>query len=240
MTRALGRMARASMRPVGVVLAVLLSACESTSGSQIPVTPSTPVAPAPPAPRTHTLSGVITAEGHPAVGTRVTVLETQPEPSATADNDGRYNIPGLQTSSIWGRTLVRFSKEGYFTEFKRPLITQDTRLDVALDPLVFISVGDAVRGSVTGDAVCAGQDYEPDPCQRFAVVAPMSGTLEVTLASEANPVLWALDIVNPEGHAVAQFNGSPKRMSIPAAGGGTYQIRVLGMSIDFELMTSLK
>lgn len=227
------RRANAAMGLLVVGVAVLCAGCDSPPGSQLPVTPS--------APRTHTLSGVVIAEGRPAVGARVTVLETQSEPSATTDDNGRYSISRLETSWFWGRTLVRFSKPGYFTDFQRPNITQDTRLDVALDRLVFIPLGLDVRGRVnTRDALCAGQDYEPEPCQRFALITPIAGTLEVSLTSSANPGLWALDVVKPDGHAVAEFNGSPKRVSLPASVGGAYEIRVVGVSIDFELTTSLR
>jgi Carboxypeptidase regulatory-like domain len=253
MTGAVGRMRRTTSLPTAaprltlttsfvVGVALLLAACGSTPSSRVPTTPSAST-PALPAVRTHTLSGLVTVDGRPAVGARVTVLETQPEPSATTDDSGRYSISVLATSSIWGRTLVRFSKPGYFTDFQRSMISQDTRLDVALDPLTFIAVGDVARGTVkAGDAICAGPDYEPDPCQRFALIPPVAGSLEIILTSRDSPGLWALDVVNPDGRAVAEFLGSPKRLSISARAGGIYEIRVVGSraGVDFELMTSLR
>jgi hypothetical protein len=169
------------------------------------------------------------------------VLELNPEPSATTDGNGYYSIPGLETSSFWDRTLVRFSQPGYFTDFKRPNIRQDMQLDVELDPLVFIALGDLVRGTVSvGNATCAGKDYEEDTCQRFAVIPPVAGTVEVTLTSRD---YVALDVVSPEGEAFAEFSGSTKRLSIPARAGGTYEIRVVterGAATEFELLATLR
>jgi len=258
MTRTLRRMMRIgfltatvaplvrSMNPKCVVIcaALVLAACES-SVLRLPTAPSTSsgsaLPPAPPASRTHTLSGVVTAGGRPAAGVRVAVLELEPEPTTTTDEQGHYSISGLETSSIWGRTLVRFSQPGYFTEFKRPNIAADMQLDIALEPLVFITLGDMVRGTVTrGDAICAGKDYEEDACQRFAVVAQVSGTLAVTLTSREGA---ALDVVNPDGLAFAEFSGSVKRLSIPATAGATYEIRVVTdrfARAEFELMASLR
>jgi hypothetical protein len=107
-------------------------------------------------------------------------------------------------------------------------------------PLVIIELGKVTRGTgPDGTERCAGKDYEEDGCERFAVIAPAAGTLEVTLTSAAH----SLDIVNPEGEAFAEFSGSPKRLSIPARAGGTYEIRVLtdtGAAAEFELIASLR
>jgi len=223
-----------------VCVALLLGSCESSP--RLPTAPNPPSAPAPPpAGRTHTLSGVVTGQGRPVVGARVAILEIQPERSATTDGNGSYSISGVETSSFWDRTLVRFSQPGYFTDFKRPNIRQDTQLDVVLHPLVFIALGDLVRGTVkAGDAICAGKDYTEDACQRFAVISPVAGTVEVTLTSRD---YVALDIVTPEGEAFAEFSGSTKRLSIPARAEGTYEIRVVtdgGATTEFELMASLR
>lgn len=151
--------------------------------------------------------------------------------------------PEVPTSAIWGRTLVRFSHPAHFTDFKRPAISQDTRLDAALDPLVLISPGEVVRGVVltTGGWQCAGKEYEPAACARFAVVAPATGILEVTLSASDNAPLWWLDVVNPDGEAFAEFHGSPKRIRVAAIADGVYEIRVVADgAVQFELTTSLR
>ena len=97
-----------------------------------------------------------------------------------------------------------------------------------------------MRGTVkAGNAMCAGKEYEEDACQRFAVIPPLSGTLEVTLTA---PFGSALDIVNPRGEAFAEFSGVMP-MRLPASAGGTYEIRVVTdrfARVDFELKASLK
>jgi len=230
-------------RPTCVLVCagLLAGGCHSSPGLNFPTAPAPSPTAEPPANRTHTLSGVVTAGGRPAPGARVTVLEMATEPSATTDGDGYYGIPGLPTSSFWNRTLVRFSQRGYFTEFKRPNIRQDTRLDVMLDPLVVVAAGEIVRGTVkAGDGICAGKDYEEDACLRFALVSPIAGTLEVTLTSHE---LVALDVVTSEGEAFAEFKGSSKRVSLPTRAGGTYEIRVVtfgGHPEEFQLTTSVR
>ena len=237
MSRAMGSMIRRAT--VLIVYAMMLANCGSDSGARFPpTTPSPPPTTGPAANGPYTLSGAVTAAGRPLVGARVAVLELETALSATTDDKGLYTIPGLPASSFWGRTLVRFSQPGYFTEFKRPNILAHTRLDVALDPLAFIAIGDPVRGTVrAGDAMCAGKDYEEGACQRFAVIAPVAGTLQVILSSPS----VSLDVVNPEGEAFAAFNGSPKRVNIPAQAGGTYEVRVLSDILgaaDFELLVT--
>jgi hypothetical protein len=174
------------------------------------------------------------------VGARVSVLELSPEPSTTTNGEGRYEVSGVPAVSRWGRTLVRFSHSGHFTEFKR-LIDGGTRLDAVLDPLVFVGLGKEIRDTVhRSSGTCAGQDYEEDGCLRFAVVASSSGTLDVTLSSSAD---LALDVVTPDGHAVAQFDGQPKRVSVPAIAGGTYELRVVtnfGASAEFGLVAVVR
>jgi hypothetical protein len=94
---------------------------------------------------------------------------------------------------------------------------------------------------IAGDAICAGKDYDEDSCQRFAVRASATGTLEVTLRSSDNST--ALDVVNPEGEAFAEFLGPVKRVSLPARAGAIYEIRLVIFErapADFELMTSLR
>ena len=105
---AMGRIAGTGS--VMVCVALLLGSCESSP--RLPTAPDPPSAPAPPAGRTHTLSGVVTTGGAPVVGARVAVLEIQPERSATTDGNGSYSISGVETSSFWDRTLVRFSQPG--------------------------------------------------------------------------------------------------------------------------------
>jgi hypothetical protein len=171
-------------------------------------------------------------------------METLPEPSATTDDNGSYRITGLSTSNFFGRTLVRFTQPGYFTEFKRPNITRDTQVDISLDPLVFVRLGDVVRGTVTAnDAVCAGKEYTESVCRRFAVAPAVDGTLEVTLTAGGAPGDAALDVVNAAGDAFAQFLGQMKQVSIRARAGEIWEMRVVidrVAPLDFELTTSMR
>ena len=232
------------MRPsIATVIcaALFLTGCGS-SGTRLPAAPGSDPVTGPPVVG-HTLSGKVNTAGRPAVGARVTVLEVLPEASTTTDDGGNYRIPGLATSHFWNRTLVRFSQPGYFTEFKRPYIARDTQIDITLDPLAFVTVGDMVRGTVTtNDGVCAGRDYSEGACQRFAVIPPATGTLDVTLTTTGAPSDAALDVVNAAGDAFAQFLGEPKRLSIPIRAVETWEIRVVidKLPVDFELTTSMR
>jgi hypothetical protein len=234
----------AAMKPstAFVISSVILVGCDS-SGTRLPAGPGSDPVTGPPVVG-HTLYGKVTAAGRPAAGARVTVLETLPEPSATTDDNGNYRIAGLPTSHFFNRTLVRFTQPGYFTEFKRPDIARDTQVDIALDPLVFVTLGDVVRGTVTAnDAVCAGKDYSEGLCKRFAVAPSVTGTLEVTLTASGAPGDAALDVVNAAGDAFAEFSGQPKRVSIRARAGETWEIRVvldMVVPLDFELTTSMR
>lgn len=229
------------MRPsIATVIgaALFLTGCDS-SGTRLPAAPgSGPVTDG------YALSGQVTTSGRPAIGARVTVLEELPEPWTTTDDGGNYRIPGLPASHIWGRTLVRFSQPGFFTEFKRTRMITDTRVDVVLDPLVVVAVGDVVRGSVSAsDPKCAGQDYEDGACQRFAVIPPATGMLGVTLTTTGAPTDAALDVVNAAGDAIAEFFGQPKRISLAARAGETWEIRVVidrVAPVDFELRTVMR
>jgi hypothetical protein len=223
-----------------ICASLLVAACGASPQQQLPL------APGPPSPQagTYTLSGMVSAAGRAAAGARVVVLEMQPEPSATADQNGHYRISGLNASSTWGRTLIRYSHMGYFTEHKRPDIASDLTLDIDLDLLSYIPLGEVMSGTVeSGDPLCAGKEYEEDSCQRFAVITPAAGTLDVTLSSRLRSELLALEVVDPDGQAFAEFSGTPKRVSVPARAGATYEVRVVttsGVRVEFELETLLR
>jgi hypothetical protein len=250
------------MRTVFVYLTALLSlvACD---GSQNVATAPSPI-PAPglaqslAAAQTHSLSGVVTAAGVPVAGAKIAELQTvygddcftpRELSSTTSDAGGSYTLPAVldSSTSVWA-SWVRASKAGYFTDFQRPRVSQDMRLDFVLDPWTFISLGTVTHGIVNaGDAVCRGNSYGlPGFCDRFALTVPSSGNLEVTLTWPTNRPDVVLDVVRPAGNPCALFSwpGAARHtVRIPVVAGSTYEIRVVddgnASPLSYELTTAL-
>jgi pre-peptidase len=212
--------------------------------------------PAPPG-TTRTLVGTVRNEVNlPMAGVKVVVLAVgwfgayTVGASAFTDGDGIYSMPAVRAyagpDSI-GWLLVGASAPGYFSDFKWWLdFPKDADLDLRLDPLRHIRLGEVTRGQI-GDTECAGLGYggwygQRSPCQRFALTAPASGTLAVTVSAAMTD--FDIDIVTSDGTFVAYdgypyASGSP-RVTIPVSAGSTYQIRLAGARREFELMTALQ
>ena len=130
-----------------------------------------------------TLSGVVTGPGGvPLAGVRVAELQVDMRPdrivayptevSVTTDAAGHYSITDVRTQAL------EVYKAGYFSTRKViTTITQDTRVDLSMDPWEFISLGEVVRRTIKpGDTTCGDPD---ELCHRFALSVPSDGTLEV-------------------------------------------------------------
>jgi len=236
---------------------VLLAACDDL---QRPLTAPTSVSipsqsPAP----TYKLFGVVTAAGVPVAGAEISELQTvygddcftPHELSGTSsDASGSYTLPAVTdtSSSMWA-SWVRAYKPGYFTDFQRPRISRETRLDFVLDPWVHISLGEVIRGTVkAGDPTCHGNSYGlPGFCHRFALMVPSTGTLEVRLAWPNTRPDVVLDVVRPGGIPCAEFSWpgrSLHQLKIPADAGATYEILVVddgnASPLNYELTTTLR
>jgi hypothetical protein len=210
------------------------------------------------APTTHVLSGVVTAAGVPVGGAEVAELETvygddcfnpREFQKTTTDGAGSYRLPAVNDSgaTTWA-SWVRTYKPGYFTNFQRPRVSRDMTLDFALDPWVFIPLGEVVRGTVkAGDAFCYGNSYGvPGLCHRFALAIRSTGTLEVTLKWTNTRPDVVLDVVRPGGRPCALFSwpgASRHTLRLPVEAGSTYEIRVVddgsASPLSYELTTAL-
>jgi hypothetical protein len=149
---------------------------------------------------------------------------------------------------MWGMSpLLSASKPGYFTDTRFTdsnyrAISKDTELDFDLDPIsALVTPGQVVRGRV-GGAVCSHWGFGAGSCARVAVTVPTSGILEVTVSAAISQ--FDIDIVTPDG-MFAAYDGYPypsgfARVKIPVRAGSTYQIRLTGAPLDFELTTALQ
>lgn len=228
-----------------------VSTVSSSAAAEAPFPP-----PAPPG-TTRALAGTVRSDGNiPMSGVRVVVLAvgwgggSTVEASAVTDGDGVYTMPEVRAyagGDAIGWLLVGASAPGYFADFKWWLdFPKDADLDLRLDPLRHIHVGEVIRGQI-GDTECAGLGYggwygQRAACQRFAVTVPTSGTLEVTVSAAMSD--FDIDIVTLDG-AFAAYDGYPyptgsPRVKIPVNAGSTYQIRLAGARREFELTTALR
>lgn len=236
------------------VCTILLSvACGDSRGlRRSPLAPEPIPPPAAPPPGSADLTGVVTAVGNsPAAGARVVVMGVDwpgnfvVESTTTSDASGHYSMTDVQPLAwaVWH--LVGASKPGYFADFIWWMdFPKDAAFDLVLDPWVHTSVGEVIQGRV-GEALCAGLGYGGwygrDPCQRFALTAPRSGTLDVTLSA---PVFnFDLDVVVDgtfAGYTSSSY--SPVQLSVQTQAGSTYEIRVaaVGPARDFVLTTAMR
>jgi hypothetical protein len=194
----------------------------------------------------------------PIAGARVVVLAvgwyggTTTEASVVSDGDGIYSMPEVRAyagSDSIGWLLVGASKPGYFADFKWWLdFPKDADLDLRLEPWTTpIALGETIRGQI-GEIECAGLGYggwygQRAPCRRYAITAPASGNLDLTLS--APYFNFDVDIVKPDGTfaAYASSSASPLRVSAPIEAGMTYEIRVAGgwsPAREFEMTAVLR
>jgi hypothetical protein len=208
-----------------------------------------------------TLSGVVTGPGGvPLAGVRVAELKVDMGPdriiayptevSVTTDAAGHYSITGASTQ------VLEIYKPGYFSTGKViSTITQDTQIDLSMDPWEFISLGEVVRRTIKpGDTTCGDPN---ELCHRFALRVPSDGTLDVVLDSPSPGTFrplpyqadalrnWDLHLETPQGDAYGPPLGTsfPMRLAIPVERGATYQIRVLSYADrarEYELRTALR
>jgi hypothetical protein len=250
-------MTRRSWSALGALfLALGCGGSNPTAPTQIPSSTS-PSAPGQSRVPTHSVSGKVTAAGAPVPGAEVVEIATElraedcftPQvlSGTVTDAGGSYSLPEVLDSSYGWDRWVRASKGGYFTEFKRPRVVENTRLDIALEPLSFISVGQSVRQTLQlGDTPCYGNSYGGGPCRRFALAVPAAGTFEVSLSWPRNRPDMVVDVVGPDNSPCAHFSwpgATSHQVRLPAEAGSIFQIRVVddgnASPIDFELKTAL-
>ena len=226
--------------PVVTVLALLVTACgDATPPSGPSSTFDSP----------HTVSGIVRARGAgPIAGARVRAVD-QSNPPVLTDSAGRYTLLNVQSEPYPQLgPLLSASAAGYFTgvEYTGRLhvpLGSNARLDLELDPLVEIALGEVVHGRVPeGLRVCSHWGYGASACKRVAVVAPASGLLEVTLAGVL--LDFDYDVVGPDGTFLLDGSAyeSPSRFSFAVEAGATYEVRVAGAGYprDFELKVALR
>lgn len=198
----------------------------------------------------HRLSGVVTArDGTPLSGVSVGEYLGRTEAdysvgfttrfSATTDDSGQYAVAGPIVRPA-RNVAVRASKPGYFSAIKVVAASENMRADLVLDPWVHISLGDVIKGTLKADDPFCSDPGEP--CRRFALTVPASGTLDVSVAS-ANRADFDLYVETPAGEVFGPFMHAPLRVAIPARAASTFVIRVLRYgtgSAEFELTTRLR
>ena len=219
--------------------------------------PEAPFPPPAPPGTTRALLGTVRNDRDiPLAGAKALVLSVgwfgayTVEASAATDGSGVYHMPEVRAYAgpdPIGWLLVGATQPGYFADFKWWLdFPRDANLDLRLEPWKFIQVGDAIHGEI-GEAECAGLGYggwygKRAPCKRFALTAPSTGILEVTVSA---PVFsFDVDIVNPDGtFASYGSSSSALRLRAPVQGGSTYEVRVAGgwsPAREFDLTTALR
>jgi hypothetical protein len=250
------------MKTIVVCLTAVLPLAACDGGRTVATTPSSIPAPALAqslaSARTHVVSGVVTAAGVPVAGAGIAELQTvygddcftPHELSSTTTNaSGSYTLPAVidSSTSMWA-SWMRAYKPGYFTDFQRPRVSQDMRLDFVLDPWTHVALGTVIHGTVNaGDALCRGNSYGlPGFCDRFALTVPSAGTLEVTLTWPTSRPDVVLDVVRPAGNPCALFSwpgAVHHTLRIPVEAGSTYEIRVVddgrASPLNYELTTAL-
>ena len=236
-----------------VFVAALAMACDTPRfAGNIPPSTVTPTAPTLIPPRqvaTYTIAGSVRGRGTgPLGGARIVAVDQSIGPSVT-DATGRYELSGVHGEPVrFLGPLLSAAYPGYFTDVRfadasyAPL-TRDAQLDFELEPIVKISVGDVVHGRVpVGERVCSHWGYGASACERVAVVAPVSGSMQVTIAG---PNLgFDFDVVGPEGTFLmyGSTTASPSRFVFTVQAGSLSELRVIGAGQprDFELTTVIR
>ena len=250
------------MRAMFVCLTALLPLAACGGSQNVATAPSSVAASGPVrslvSARTHTLSGMVTAGGVPVAGAAVAEIQTvygddcftpRELSSTTSDASGLYTLPAVldSSTSMWA-SWVRATVPGYFTDFQRPRVSQDMRLDFVLDRWTYISPGTVIHGIVdAGDAVCHGNSYGlPGFCDRFALAVSAPGTLDMTLTWRISRPDVVLDVVRPRGSPCALFSwpgATQHTLRLPVEAGSTYEIRVVddgnASPLNYELTTAV-
>jgi len=189
------------------------------------------------------ISGVVKAGGVAAAGATVVVVAdgfiAWDSRTTVTDNNGRYTFADVNLRTPMGPLISAF-KPGYFTDAKWSAFG-DQAVDFDLSPVMYTQVGTVVRSRMP-NALCAGLGYGgvPAPCHRVAIIAPATGTLEVTVSAPTLP--GDLDIWGPKGASAAYFAcpcASPFPMKLAVEKGETYEIRVT-MTPEIELTAAVR
>ena len=224
---------------------VLVPACGADR--ELPVAPSqTPAHVVVSSGTTFAVSGVVTAAGVPAAGVRVAVLDQHPATPSITDASGRYSVQA-RVNQPWNMSpLLSASKPGFFsdtrfTDVNYAPITKDTQIDLALEPIRQIPLGQVISDRGV-ESTCSHWGYGTQPCQRFAVTAPSTGLLTITVSAAV--IRFDVDVVRPDGTFAAYVpypSGSPVRIEIPTEAGMTYEIRLTDPGAQkVELTTALR
>ena len=192
---------------------------------------------------TFRVSGVVRLGGVPVIGAKVAVLTQRPERDVLTDSDGRYTLVAHTRQPRGMSPLVSAHKDGYFTAIQfvdnqYVPIRANSTLDLTLERLVYVSIGQVVHGSSGGSpGVCSHWGYGTGPCERFAISTPSSGRLDIITAGVTSDI----DVVGPDGTFEAHdtCGCDPRVIQIPVRAKSTYEIRVMRESTTFELTTAL-
>jgi hypothetical protein len=153
--------------------------------------------------------------------------------SGRTDASGRLDL-SESTGGASERLLVRAVKPGYFTAAAAFTPGRDVEHHFTLRRWVLTAVDQTIRGTTRVDALC---EPDPYPCQRYVVVAPRTGRLEVSVAA-ANRQDMDLWIGVPDGDIYAPQTDMPLQLEIDAVAGAPYEIWVISYRCgprEFEL-----
>jgi hypothetical protein len=171
------------------VVAIALSACGSRVSSPTSATPIQTTTPSPVA--TYTLSGFVSEMRStvpvPLEGAQV--LESTSRQAALTDINGHYSIPGLFAMSH----SVSIAKEGYVTEKETVTMSEDTQLDVKLEPVTFYMLSGIVfEVTSAGQTPVEGVQIYCDSCG-----SPVGHTFVYTDADGFYRLSWSASGVHP-------------------------------------------
>lgn len=227
---------------------VLLAACDGPRDWSPPAPTPSPAVPIPGGlTGVYALSGVVTAEGFTVAGATVALLAFEDGAlieSTLTDGNGSYRLASVRNVSPFSGALVSVSKPEFFTATRYVPMNQDEKSDFDLERARHISVGQRIQSRPSG-ARCASLGYGGGPgseCQRFALTAPTSGTLEVTVSSSpASP--FDATLLKPDGTIGVYVAAptTPLRLALQVLAGLTYQIDVVPIGgPEFEVTTSMR
>jgi Carboxypeptidase regulatory-like domain len=208
--------------------------------SSLPV-PTGPTGPPPPPPATYTLSGIVSDPAGPAIADARVGVENPPHAGrfSLTDSNGRYRL-----SEVSGTLEVRVTKDGYFRSVDYVPVTRDTNVNWRLEPVVHLSLGTTVSGTVRVDGPGCYPLWDLQArCQQFLITPPADGTLELTLAWDGIVEMEIVLMGDDENAPLAAGLGpSPSRLTAQVSRGESYEVRVLGYfyTIGFELSTVLR
>jgi carboxypeptidase family protein len=210
----------------------LLSACDGRGPAE-PTVDDTPVA-------AFVVTGsVIDTAGAPIGGALVDLSNGHSTGlSLLTDDSGRYRF----TNVSGGIQLLRVSKDDYFTIYRSVLIDRDVDLTSRLQRAVALTVGEPLAGVVApDDPVCDPDRYDANaPCGRFLLIAPASGTIDITL-TWPDAAEHDLGLLTAPDQYIALAAGArgEARITQRVEKGVAYEVRVFNAGTAFTLLASL-